>query len=307
MAHLERITRRRLLVAGGGGTVVAAAGIVDLVSHGTLPGKALLDRLDGACSVPAAPESFEAAGPTIVGHFFSRARNRTVSYTLAYPRGHGPGSRLPLVIYLYGDGGSYASTLGGITPARALAGRARSGSLPPMAIAVADGGSSLYWNPHPGDDPMRMITDELIPLCRRHNLGSRPHSTGVLGISMGGYGALLLAEKHPELVSAAAAISPAIWTTYDQARDVNADAFANAAAFAANDVIDHAPALARLPLRIASGADDPFLPGVHALVRRLPSTVELSFPAGCHDDAFFEQQQLPSLQFLGQHIAALPD
>ncbi len=306
MTRPERITRRRLLAGGGGGALVAAVGLADLVQHGVLPGKALLDRLDGACSVPAAAESFQAAGPTIVGHFFSRARNRTVNYTLAYPPGHGPGSRLPLVIYLYGDGGNHASTLGGIPPARALAGHARTGSLPPMAIAVADGGS-LYWNPHPGDDPMRMITDELIPLCRRHGLGGHAHSIGVLGISMGGYGALILAEQHPELVSAAAAISPAVWTTYEQAREVNPHAFANAAAFAANDVINHASALARLPVRIASGASDPFLPGVHALALRLPPTAQLSFPAGCHDNAFFEQQQLPSLQFLGQHIAAALD
>ena len=38
---------------------------------------------------------------------------------------------------------------------------------------------------------------------------------------MGGYGALLLAEKYPGLISAVAAIGPAVWTSYGQARAVN--------------------------------------------------------------------------------------
>ena len=38
---------------------------------------------------------------------------------------------------------------------------------------------------------------------------------------MGGYGALLLAEKNPELIAAVAAISPAVWTTYSEARAAN--------------------------------------------------------------------------------------
>ena len=298
----DKLTRRRLLAAGGGGVVLAALGVVELVNVGALPGKGLLDRLDGACSVPAPPETYAASGPTVVGSFFSRARNRTVGYTLAYPPNHRPGSRLPLVLYLYGDGGNHTSRLGGIAPARALAGRVHSGALPPMAIGVVDGGS-LYWNAHPGDDPMRMLADEFIPLSKQHRLGDGPQGVGVLGISMGGYGALLLAEKHPNLISAVAAISPAIWTTYDQARAVNPEAFTDADAFADNDVITHASQLTRLPVRIASGADDPFHPGVMALAKHLPTTAQLEITAGCHDDAYAAQQQLPSLQFLGRHLA----
>ncbi len=87
---------------------------------------------------------------------------------------------------------------------------------------------------------------------------------------MGGYGALLLAEKHPGLIGAAAAISPAVWTTYAQARSANAGAFASAEDFASDDVITHASALTGVPVRIASGTDDPFHPGVVALAKALP-------------------------------------
>jgi pimeloyl-ACP methyl ester carboxylesterase len=282
--------------------VLAAAGVVELVHAGDLPGKGVLDHLDGACSVHGPKETYAPSGPTVTGHFFSHARGITVGYTLAYPPAHGPGDQLPLVLYLYGDGGDHESPLGGIAPARALAGHVRSGGLPPMAIGVVDGGG-LYWNAHPGDDPMRMLTDEFFPLCKKHGLGSSSHGIGALGISMGGYGALLLAEKHPDLVSAVAAISPAIWTTYDQADAVNSQAFADAAAFASNDVITHASRLAGVPIRIVSGSDDPFHPGVTTLAERLPASAQVQISPGCHDDSYFSQQQLPSLQFLARHIA----
>src|ERR1051326_5324897 len=86
-----------------------------------------------------------------------------------------------------------------------------------MALVTVDGGGG-YWNPHPGDDPMGMVVSELIPRCQRMGLGRSPRRIGAMGISMGGYGALLLAEKHPSLIAAVASISPAIWTSYGQAR-----------------------------------------------------------------------------------------
>jgi S-formylglutathione hydrolase FrmB len=123
-----------------------------------------------------------------------------------------------------------------------------------------------------------------------------------VGISMGGYGALLLAEKHPQLLSAVAAISPAVWTSYAQARAANPGAFDSASDFASDDVIAHASALDRMPLRIASGNDDPFHPGVVALARRLPSSAIVEFSAGCHDGAFFASQQHQALAFLGSQL-----
>jgi pimeloyl-ACP methyl ester carboxylesterase len=172
-----------------------------------------------------------------------------------------------------------------------------------MAMVTVDGGSG-YWNPHPGDDPMAMLTGELIPLGRRLGLGRPPHRIGAMGISMGGYGALLLAEKHPRLIAAVAAISPAIWTSYPQARAANPGAYASAAAFAAGDAVAHAAALARVPVRVASGYDDPFHPGVQALARALPAQAVVRFSRGCHDGSFFSAQEPPSLAFLASYLGA---
>ncbi|MDE3129877.1 MAG: hypothetical protein KGL16_01890 [Acidobacteriota bacterium] len=298
----RRWTRRRVLAAGIGGFIGAAFAGFELVEHGVLPGKQTLDELDGACSVSSPALTFAAAGPARSGRFFSAARNRTVEYTIAYPPGHGPGSALPLTISLHGFGGNHTSGLGGVTLSQALAARQSGRALPPMALVSVDGGG-LYWNPHPGDDPMAMIVNELIPVCQRLGLGTSPRGIGTVGISMGGYGALLLAEKNPHLVAAVAAISPAVWTTYTEARAANAGAFASAADFASDDVINHASALSGIPVRVASGTDDPFHPGVVALAKVLPKTAVVDITAGCHDGSFFSSQQHASLAFLGEHLA----
>ena len=307
--------------------VVAAAGATgfEFVDRGVLPGKGELDQLDGGCDTPT-PDfaGYAAPGPQYSGTFYSAARRTTVGYTIGYPPGHGPGDKLPLVIALHGFGDNHTNALFGLTPSAAVALKPGGTPLPPMALVTVDGGGG-YWNPHPGDNPQAMLTDELIPMCQRQGLGTdstnstnSTNSTGtkttkttkrigVMGTSMGGYGAILLAEKYPDLIGAVAAISPAIWTSYAQARSANAGAYASAADFAQDDAVTHAAALARVPVRVAVGYDDPFHPGVQAFARALPATPggvppELAFATGCHTAPFFNAQEPPSLAFLARHL-----
>jgi enterochelin esterase-like enzyme len=303
-AASRRWSRRRVLALGAGGAaavVAAGAAGLELVDQGVLPGKSVLDAFDGACLVPSPTLEYAPSGPSSSGTFYSAARNRAVGYTIAYPPGHRPGDELPLVIALHAYGGNHLHPLTGMSPAQAVALEIGGRPLAPMAIVSVDGGGG-YWNPHPGDNPMAMVIDELIPFCQRQGLGRPPQRIGIIGISMGGYGALLLAEKYPRLFAAAAAISPAIWTSYAQARAANAGAYASAQAFAAADAVTHATALANLPVRVASGYDDPFHPGVQALARALPPGAVVYFGKGCHTGPFFVEQEPPSLVFLARHL-----
>jgi len=280
----QRLTRRQVLRWGlGGAVVVVAAGTggYELVEHGVLPGRQELDQIDGACSVAAPPWHFAPLGPSLSGSFVSGARDRTVGYTVAWPPGHSKGDELPLIVMLHGYGANHRNALAGMSPAQAVALLVDGRPLPPMAMVTADGGGG-YWNPHPGDDPMAMVVDELIPMCRDLGLGRPPRRIGTMGISMGGYGALLLAEKHPKLFAAVAAISPAVWTSYGQAQAANAG----------------------VPVRVASGLSDPFHPGVVALSQTLPIGAVVDISPGCHTGDFFNAQEPPSLAFLGLHLSA---
>jgi enterochelin esterase-like enzyme len=300
-------TRRRFLrLAVGAATAVAVAGATgyELVEHGLLPGKRLFDRWSGACDLPRPPLHYRPLGPSESGQFYSAARRQFVGYCIGYPPGYHRGDEIPLVVMLHGRGDNHRTALSRMTPAQAVALSVGGRALTPIALVTVDGGS-LYWNPHPEDDPMAMVVDELIPFCQRRGLGRSPSGIAMMGISMGGYGALEIAERYPGLVSAVAAISPAVWLSDAEASDVDPDAFSSPAAFAAGDIITHAGALRSVAVRVASSYDDPFYPNVQQLARVLPRGSEVVFSAGCHDSSFFLEQEPPSLAFLSAHLGPL--
>lgn len=82
-------------------------------------------------------------------------------------------------------------------------------------VCVCPHGQRSWWGDRvceefdPALTPERHILDHVLPFFKeKWNLA--PRAIGLLGISMGGQGALRLAFKHPALFPAAAAISPAL-------------------------------------------------------------------------------------------------
>jgi pimeloyl-ACP methyl ester carboxylesterase len=203
-----------------------------------------------------------------------------------------------MVLGFHGDHGSHASPFGGITPDRLLAAEPAGFR---VAIAAADGGNG-YWHAHGDDDPMAMLIDEFLPMCRDRGLAT--DLIGVMGTSMGGYGALLFAESQRRRVAAVAAISPAVFSSYDDARAANPEAFSSEHDFAVHDVIAHASRLSGLPVRVAVGDDDPLRPADEQLSRVLPAGSVFEESKGCHTGDFFDSQALPSLSFVAARLAS---
>ncbi|HLI45058.1 MAG TPA: alpha/beta hydrolase [Acidimicrobiales bacterium] len=300
-------SRRKVLGLGLGIPIALAGGITGIElsrrqedQGGILLGPPL-STFSGRCTTDP-PYRRIGRGVTYTGQFFSRARNRQVGYTLAYPPGYVRGDVLPLLVYLHPYGGSHASLFGGYPLATALSLGHDGNTIHPMAMVCADGGDG-YWHPRPGDDPMAMVVEELIPMCQRIGLG---HSRPVLvtGIAMGGYGAILFAEEHPELFAAAAAISPSIWPDYHAARKADPSAFTSRAQFDRYDVIRHAGALAGKPLRVVQHTGDAFARGVADFARACPRPADVAVLSGPAGTAFFTEQAWPTLRFLSELVPA---
>lgn len=123
-----------------------------------------------------------------------------------------------LCLFLYGGGGS-RETLAEIAPL--LHTWQLEALLPPLLIATPDVGPWSFYL----DDPARglrwesFVADRLTPYLQRAGAeragGDAALPCGVLGISMGGYGALKIALARPSLFRAVAAVSPMIEPALD--------------------------------------------------------------------------------------------
>jgi len=283
------LTRRRALIAGAGGLAALAAGggaAYGLVEADVLPGRIRLDRALGRCGDQ--PRTPAGVATVRTGRYRSRARRTEVGWSLVRPQGRRLAG-LPVVVVLHGLGGDHASAVTDLALPQYL-GRS------PFALLTVDGGGTYWHRRANGDDPLRMITDELLPRLRR--LGLRTDRIGLYGYSMGGYGALLAAERlGPDRVAAVAAASPAVFPTYDAARGANADAFDDAADFHRNDVLRGLPRLRDVPSWVGCGHSDVFADITETIRRRLPNTVG-GLSEGCHDTAYWRRELPGVLQFL---------
>jgi enterochelin esterase-like enzyme len=88
------------------------------------------------------------------------------------------------------------------------------GDVPPMIIVMPDGGVTWYVNDFKGRVPYeRMLVEELIPhIDLTFRTRTEKEFRAVSGLSMGGYGSLMLAMRHPDLFSACAAFSSGVHT-----------------------------------------------------------------------------------------------
>jgi S-formylglutathione hydrolase FrmB len=292
---------RRAFVFGGaslGGVAVAGGAGALLVEERVLPGKVWFDRAIGRCGSP--PKEPATPGVVRTRTFRSRRRGTDVTAAIVLPAGVASPRGLPVAVALHGNGGTGISAARGLKLDRYLTDAVRTRGTPPFALVAVDGGANTYWHRRAnGDDPIAMITDELLPLLARQ--GARTDRFGVIGWSMGGYGALVLAESvGAPRVAAAAASSPAIFPSYDNARRTNHQAFDGRADFARYDVFANLARMKGVPAWVDCGTSDPFAPMAERLRSRLRPAGGMG--RGCHDGAFWLRRLPPQLDFLGARL-----
>ncbi|PVZ04959.1 alpha/beta hydrolase [Actinomycetospora cinnamomea] len=293
------LSRRRFLLGSAG-----ALGVAGAVGVGGL----LVGQDDPAPPpqrIPAPrrrPVATDAVGT--VEWVDSPARGRRVRLVTVLPPG-GERAGLPVCLCLHGlrGNGTWFSGAGN----RGLLGDAWARGVPPFAVVAVDGGDS-YWHPYTrGDDPLRMLLEEVPVWLRDRGLATTPASGDLpgepalaMGISMGGAGALVYARERMRRrrpVRAVAAVSPGLFTDW---RVAARRPFAGEADWVAHDPLRFAGELAGLPTGVWCGDRDPFVDAARRYIALARPEVGAISP-GRHDGVYYARVLPDVITFLGRH------
>jgi S-formylglutathione hydrolase FrmB len=145
----------------------------------------------------------------------SQLGNRNINYSIYLPPDYDVSSRSYPVVYLlhgYSDNETAWVQFGevNITADRAIANR----DIPPMIIVMPDAGVSFYINAYDSSNPFEdIMIKEFIPhIDKTFRTRANREYRAVAGLSMGGYGSLILSLRNPDIFSSCAAFSSAVFT-----------------------------------------------------------------------------------------------
>ncbi|MGI9107762.1 MAG: alpha/beta hydrolase [Pyrinomonadaceae bacterium] len=158
------------------------------------------------------------AGRIEYAEFSSASLGRNVRYAVSLPPSYDgkKSQRYPLVIFLHGlnnderDWESHCIE----TKLEALRATRKVGE---FIVAIPYGANSFYLNAQDGTRYEDAVVKDFLPFVdKTYRTIAAPRARLIEGISMGGYGALLIAFKHPELFAGVAAHSAALFDELPQ-------------------------------------------------------------------------------------------
>lgn len=259
-----------------------------------------------AAQLPAAPAPHAVRD----GRFHSAALAREVPYQVLLPAGYDASSRrYPVLYLLHGLDGRATDWAGRTALARHAAGR-------DLIIVTPEGANSWYVNWHDGASERwedYIVRDLIAEIDARYRTVPARDGRFIAGLSMGGYGAMRIALRHPHVYATAASFSGALqaarldtygWTEGLRAEFARAFGPSGGPHRAANDL----HALARtvnvlgLPsLYFDCGTSDPFLPANRELAailhdRKIP--YEYREVPGAHNWPYWDRQIVELLRRL---------
>ncbi|HXG01530.1 MAG TPA: alpha/beta hydrolase family protein [Bacteroidota bacterium] len=139
-----------------------------------------------------------------VDSLFSPSLNKTQRYTILLPADRTSQQRFPALLLLHGYGGDHSNW----TSFTRLAEYVKD---LPLIVVMPDGENSWYVNSP--TQPERRFEDYIVYDLRRHlaqRYGADTTRMAIAGLSMGGFGATMLALKYPRLFRFAGSLSGAL-------------------------------------------------------------------------------------------------
>jgi S-formylglutathione hydrolase FrmB len=158
------------------------------------------------------------AGRIEYAEFPSASLGRNVRYAVSLPPSYDKRSsqRYPLVIFLHGLNNDERDWESHCIETKLENLRAAS-KVGEFIVAIPYGANSFYLNARDGTRYEDAIVKDFLPFVdKTYRTTATPRSRLISGISMGGYGALLIAFKHPELFAGVAAHSAALFDELPQ-------------------------------------------------------------------------------------------
>jgi len=147
--------------------------------------------------------------------FESKAVDKTATYSIFVPKGYDAEDaaerKYPLVVWLHGmfeDDRRFVNRGGGETVDRLMA----AGEIPEMLVVCPSDGTrrSFYVNSEQGNYEDLITTDLMAHLEANYRIAPDRKQRAIMGISMGGMGALKIAFKNPELFGTVSTHSAAV-------------------------------------------------------------------------------------------------
>lgn len=244
-------------------------------------------------------------------HYFSHSMSRASTFQVIFP--DSPDAPRPWAVYylLHGLSDDHTTWARRSCVERYVLGY-------PLMVVLPNGGRGWYTNAVEGEAFEDDLLNDVLGLVEKNfPVRARRSGRAIGGLSMGGFGAVKLALKHPDLFASADSLSGVLGLLRDpaEAKEISPEVpriFGPSPTDGPEDPFRLAAEVRprkRPALRIICGDQDPFLESNRAFHQHLDShdfPHEYEEPAGSHTWGFWDLQVRGSIEFHRRHLG-IPD